>query len=715
MPEYKWPPMNQRRIMGKPVNRVDGPVKASGAGKYSQDIKRPNMLYGAILTSPHAHARVRSIDTSAAEKSPGVTAVRVISGPGTEIQWAGTEVAAVSAEREELARDAIRKIKVDYEVLDHFVNEENLAEAQRRNMASPAGEVVTGDPDQAFKDADVVSEGEYGIPVLTHCCLESHGQVIAWSGDKIEFFATTQNVSGIGGDLAKGLEIPATNVHTHQDHMGGGFGSKFQSDRWGAEGAQLSKASGGRPVKMHLDRRTELEIAGVRPSFFGKIRLGAKKDGTITVWESETRSTGGFGGGGLNAQLVPYVFSKIPNKRFNHTSVSTHTGGARAWRAPNHPQVSFLTCAAMDDLAAKMKMDPLELFSKNADYTDRAEVYRSQLKSAAEMAGWSKNWHQRGDSGRGPVKRGLGIGVGTWSGLGHNAECRTTIHPDGSVEIELGSQDLGTGTRTIITQTAAESLGLGMKDITLKIGDSNYPTAGASGGSTTVGGVSAATLKSTLNALEKVYEKVAPGLGAQPDQLEAVEGKIQVKGDSSKSMTWKEACRKLGVSPVTAMGENNRRSPGGLIDGGVGGVQIADVSVDVETGIVTMNKLSIAQDCGLIINPKTAESQCFGASIMAICGALMEERIMDAQTGRFLNAEMEFYKLAGIKDIGEIEVHLDITPEHDARGVVGLGEPPVIPGIAAISNAVANAIGVRVPHVPLTPNRVLGALERRRA
>jgi xanthine dehydrogenase YagR molybdenum-binding subunit len=180
-------------------------------------------------------------------------------------------------------------------------------------------------------------------------------------------------------------------------------------------------------------------------------------------------------------------------------------------------------------------------------------------------------------------------------------------------------------------------------------------------------------------------------------------------------MAWRDACKKMGVTPITAMGENDQRNPGGLIDGGVGGVQIADVSVDTETGIVTINKIAVVQDCGLIINPKTAESQCFGATIMSICGALYEERIMDAQTGRFLNADMEFYKLAGIKDIGEIEVHLDISPQHDSRGVIGLGEPPVVPGIAAIANAVANAIGVRVPRVPMTPDRVLAALERRKA
>ena len=712
MPNYSWPPMESRKVMGKRITRVDGILKASGKAKYNSDVHPEGMLYSAILHAPHAHARVRSIDASAAEKMPGVTAVRLLVQPGAEIQWSQAEIAIVAAEREEIARDAVRAIKVDYEVLPHLVREEDLQKAGSR--AKPAGEVVSGDPDQAFQQADVVHEGEYGIPVITHCCLEPHGQVIAWKGDQLEYWPSTQNVSAVGNDLAKNLELPATAVHTHQDNIGGGFGSKFQADVWGVEGARLSKASGGRPVKTFLDRRAELTIAGVRPSLFAKIKIAAKKDGAITAWDSRTWMTGGFGGGNLNADLLPYVYRNVENRRINHTAVQTNNGLSRAWRAPNHPQLSYITCAAMDDLAAKMKMDPLQLFLKNVGLTARPEVYESQLKKAADMIGWSRNWHPRGDSGSGHIKRGLGLAVGTWGGAGHNSQCQCTIHPDGAVEIALGSQDLGTGTRTIICQVAAESLGLPLNAITLKIGDNKYPVSGASGGSTTVGGVSSSTRKATLNALEKLFEKVAPSLNAQPDQLEAVDGRIQVKGDPSRNLTWKAACQKLGVSSITEMGAHSQNNPMGLTTGGVGGVQMADVSVDVETGVVKINKIVGVQDCGLIINPKTADSQMYGGIIMGVCAALMEERVMDEISGLCLNADMEFYKLAGISDIGEIEVHLEITPDHDKRGVIGLGEPATVPTIACIANAVANAIGVRVPTLPLRPRQVLAALNGRR-
>ena len=713
MAEYKWPPMNKRRVMGQRLNRLDGVAKASGRAKYSSDLNKPGLLHAVILTCPHAHARVKAIDISAAKNMKGVAAVRVMAEPGTEVQWAGWEVAVVAAPEETIARDAIRAIKVDYEVLPHVVREDDLSKVG--NRAKPAGEQITGDPDKDIQAAEVVSDGEYGIPVITHCCLESHGQVISWQGDQIEYHPSTQAVSNIGPDLARSLKIPATQIHVQMDYMGGGFGSKFPSDKWGTEGANLSKDTGGKPVKLFLDRATELTIAGVRPSAFGKIKVAGLKDGTITTWQSETWATGGLGGGGMPP--IPYVYTNIPNKRLNHTMVSINAGAQRAWRAPNHQQASFLTCSAIEDFAAKAGVDPLVVFDKNAGYTARAEVYRSQLKKAAELSEWKKLWHPRGDSGSGHLKRGLGIGVNTWGGAGHASNAIAKIHPDGTVEIEIGSQDLGTGTRTVIAMVAAETFGLPVSAINVKMGDNRYPTSGASGGSTTVGGVSSSTRKATVNALAKLLEAAAQSLSVQPDQLEAVDGRIQVIGDPSKNLPWKAACQKLGVRTISETGENNQRTAPqeGLNTGGVGGVQIADVTVDVETGVVKMNRLVAVQDCGLIVNPKTAESQIYGACIMSICAALLEERVMDQQIGRVLNAEMEFYKLAGLTDIGDIIVHLDITPEHDSRGIIGLGEPPAIGGIAAVTNAVANAIGVRVPMVPLTPDRVLNALERRSA
>jgi xanthine dehydrogenase YagR molybdenum-binding subunit len=703
--------MAKRKIMGQRLNRLDGPVKSSGRAKYPSDLNPQGLLQGALLTSPYAHAKVRSIDTAPAKSMPGVASVRTFVKVGDEVNWAGAELALVAADTEEQARDAVRAIKIDWEVLPHVVKDENLAKVGTR--AKAAGEKVTGDPDKAFAEADVKLDSEYGIPVITHCCLEPHGQVISWKGDNLEFFPSTQAVSTVANQLASLINVPAANIAVTCDYMGGGFGSKFPPDSWGAESARASKEAGGRPVKLFLDRATELTIAGIRPSHYAKIKIGAKSDGTITSWMSDSWSSGGAGGG--PATPIPYVYGNVPNLRINHASVSLNTGPQRAWRAPNHPQASFLTCSALTDLAAKLNMDPLAVFSKNANLTPREATYKEQLQKAAELIDWKNKYHAPGE-GKGTIRRGVGIGVAQWGGAGHASKCKVTIHPDGSVEVELGSQDIGTGTRTCITMVAAESLGLPMSAIKVKIGKNAYPASGPSGGSTTIGGVSTSTRKASLNALEKLFEKVAPSLGVPPTELEAVDARIQVKGNPNKALSWKQAAAKMGQSPIEEMGENvpAQAAREGLNTLGAAGVQMAEVEVDTETGIVKMRKLVAVQDCGLVVNPKTAESQVFGACIMSICSALYEERVVDQITGRVLNPDMEFYKLAGLPDIGEIVVHMDIQEKHDSRGIIGLGEPCAIGGTAAIANAVFNALGVRVPMVPVTADRVLNALGNKR-
>jgi xanthine dehydrogenase YagR molybdenum-binding subunit len=498
------------------------------------------------------------------------------------------------------------------------------------------------------------------------------------------------------------------------DYIGGGFGSKFSPDSWAVVGARLSQKAGGRPVSLWLDRATEQTIAGNRPSLFAKVKVAGKKDGTITGWQGETWGSGGVAGLTM-PNNVPYVFD-IPNSRRNHTSVRVNGGPSRAWRAPGNQQASYITCSAIEDFAAKAGLDPMEVFAKAVPYAPKArqDTYRLQLAKAAEMAGWNTLWHARGESGAGPLKRGLGLGIATWQGSGHASQCRTVINPDGSVRVEIGTQDLGTGTRTIIMQVVAETLGLPMSRINLLIGSSDLPRDGSSGGSTTVGGVSTSSRRSSVNALAKLFEAAAPDLGAQPDQLEAAGGRIRVKGTPGKSLTWEAACRKLGTASISEMGVFTARGDAaGMTTGGVCGVQIADVSVDVETGVVKVNRYTAVQDCGLIVNPRLAESQVHGAIIAGISTALFEERIMDPRTGKMLNPDMEFYKLAGIADVGDIRVYLDIREENDKRGVIGLGEPPAIPICAAIGNAVANAIGVRVPKIPMTPQHVIDALEGR--
>jgi len=327
--------------------------------------------------------------------------------------------------------------------------------------------------------------------------------------------------------------------------------------------------------------------------------------------------------------------------------------------------------------------------------------------------GWKARWHPRGDKTSGPVKQGLGLAMHTWGGRGHNSHCDLSIHPDGSVAIKMGTQDIGTGTRTSIRTIAADTLGLPLEAITLDIGDSEYPPDSASGGSSTIGGVSSATFRATVDARDQLFAKIAPALNAQPGDLEAADGMVRVASDHSRSMNWKTACSKLGAQTITVQGANP--GEGELTNSGVGGVQMADVSVDTETGIVKINKMVGIQDCGLIISTTQAKSQVLGAMIMGVTYSLYEEKVMDQTTGTMLNTGMDNYRLAGLGDVGELVVHLMTGPGYDEKGVIGIGEPPTVSPGAAISNAVANAIGVRVPFLPLTPDRVLEALEKAQA
>ena len=784
MPDYQWPDPEHRTLIGKRTARVDSPDKVSGRARYTYDVKRPGMLFGKMIRCPYAHAKVVSIDTSAAEKIPGVKAVEIVQKVGSTVPWAGDEVVAIAAVDEATAEDAARVIQVKYQPLSHLVSDaeppqgagesqgplsmddlgdmlENqvperqiieqiqqygvsfqateqdykdakeegvpdaVLEAVRKATVHPeaAGKTKSnyqkaaaqsqGEVDAAFGEAEAISEGLYGAPVVVHCCLEAHGSTSEWvDADHLFVHMSTQNVSGIAGQMAEPLKMPASNIRVHQDHIGGGFGSKFGPDRWGIATAQLSKKAGGKPVRLMLERDSELKVAGARPSAYARVKVGAKKDGTLVAWQSQSWGTGGPGGGGMPP--IPYCFN-VPNQRKAHTAIRNNIGPARAWRAPNHPQAAVLTMCALDDLAAKLNMDPYEFFLKNIELTRLANVYREEFPIAAELMGWKEKWHPRGQNVSGSMARGVGLSIHTWGGRGHASDCDLSIHPDGSVDIKMGTQDIGTGTRTCIAVVAADALGLKVEDIKLYIGDTLYPPSGGSGGSTTPGGVSSSTRRAVVDARDALFAKVAPALNAQPDDLECRDGRVRVKSDSNRSLSWKEACTKIGATPITCHGHNDQvaaKNKPDLTNSGVGGVQMAEVAVDSETGIVKITKMVAVQDCGLVIDPKMAESSVMGGMIMGISYALFEEKIMDPTTGRMLNADMEFYRLAGLNDIPELKVHMMTGKGYDERGVIGLGEPPVISGGAAISNAVANAIGVRVGILPLTPGKVLAALNQ---
>ncbi len=731
MAKLDWPQQGKAALLGKRHDRIDGVAKASGAARYAYDIIEDNMVLARALGCPHAHCRVKSIDVKPALKVPGVVAAEALKKPGDEIQWQGDLVAVVAGETEGAVAEGLAAIRVQYEVLDVFAQDDDLEAAQQAKRTRRAGQSTKLERDipedvedeeaweeeelrRLFKECDVVVEGQYGIPVITHMCLEPHGSTCLWQGDKLIAHLSTQNVSGTAGQFAGPLGIPATDVTIHCDYIGGGFGSKFAADTWGVAAASLAKKL-GRPVKLMLDRDLELKNAGTRPSGFIKVKIGADRNGVVKVWDSHHWGTNGIGGGVVSQGVIPYVFDP-PNRRRRATGIRVNAAPARAWRAPNHPQGAVLSQCAYDDIARALGIDSYEVFLRNLPTVSngKAEVYREQMEIAAKLMDWKAKWHPHGKGPRnGSVVTGLGMAIHTWGGAAHNSTAELKIHPDGSVEISLGSQDLGTGTRTVIALVVAETLGLKPEQVKVNIGWSTYPPSGPSGGSTTVGGVSESSRRAATAALNQLLEKVAGKLGVPADRLEAKDGRIQDSRNPETCVSWKEACSLLGMNPLVAKGEYRRgRTKTNLSSSQVAGVQMAEVAVDLETGVVRMKKFVAVQDMGLIINRKAAESQVLGAAIMGIAYALFEERILDPQTGAFLNAELSDYLLPRLGDVGEIVVHLYEPPEEYQRGVVGLGEPPVISPGAAISNAVCNATGVRVPNLPLTPKRVLDALAK---
>ncbi len=682
-----WP--ENRHWIGSHTQRVDGPAKVTGKARYSHDAAPEGWLYGMILRSKWPAAEIKSIDLERARKIPGIkAAITVRDGPRT-VRYYGEELAAVAGTSKDACLDALRAIRVEAVPKPFVVREEQAKEegaprvwADSSNLSKPHV-VEKGEVDKGFEGADAVVEGFFTTPVQLHHPLETHGNTVAWTNEGLTAWASTQGISSVRDGLASNLKLPQNKVRVISEFMGGGFGSKFGPGVEGQLAARLSQEAKA-PVRLMLTRFDEALAVGNRPSSFQKVKLGAKSDGTLVAYELESFGTAGIGsggstegGGGGAGFPAPYIYS-VPNIRVKQSGVAINAGSARAFRAPGHPPASFGMESIMDELAVKLNMDPVELRLKN----DPSEIRQKEYKLGQERFGWKEKYRKPGSS-PGTVKIGVGCAGATWGGGGRGTKAEAQINPDGTVEIRCGTQDLGTGTKTVIAVIAADILGLTPGDIDVRIGDTEYPPSGGSGGSTTAASVSPA-----------IYDTCTKALIELQDQT----GLADARGEH-----WKAACKKLGVNPLVVSGQWQR----GLSSSGAGGVQFADVEVDTETGFVKVKRITCIQDGGLIVSKLTCESQVNGGIIMGIGYALYEERIMDPTTGFVLNPNFETYKLPGLTDAPEIDV---VLLDMSERGVIGIGEPVTIPTAAAIANAVANAIGVRVNSLPITPARVLAAL-----
>ena len=729
--------------IGKPTERYDGPAKAMGKGKYTADVHLPGMLYARIIDATIPHGRIISIDTTAAEKLPGVRAVHVIEhvygvaelrDPKLEtpsrypvIRYAGQPIAGVAAVTQQIANDAAKLVKVQYDTMPFVVDRSEArsdeapvvfpgpadAAGSAGGGGGPAGVPQkgnvhgpqrrnTGDIEKGFAEADVVVEGEYFTQVQTHSALETHGFVVDWKPEEVTVYASTQGTASVRSEFADVFKLPKSKVRVITEYMGGGFGAKFGAGNEGVVAAHLSRKANA-PVKLMLDRRQE-HIVCNRPDSHQKLRIGAKHDGTLTAIELISYGTAGVGTGAGTAGPATNLY-KCPNLLTEEYDVFINAGPGAAFRAPGHPPGCFAFEQTIDDLAVKLNMDPLALREK-IDENPARKVERQVILERT-------NWRNRKPAGSdaGPIKRGMGIAQSVWYRfVSMNSSCEVRVSRDGSVELMSAVQDLGTGTKTMLAVVVAEEFGIPPSSVVIRIGDTRFPIGPDSGGSVTTGSISPAARNAAYQAKQKLFVTVASKLGTTPDNLAMQNGRVIFKNDPSRSFTLKQATAKLPTDEISAQATRVAEYSKDRIT--YGGVDYVELAVDTETGRVHIEKVFGAHDCGRPINPTGVINQINGGILQGISYALFEQRIMDRNAGYMLNANLENYKILGACEVPEIEIALiENYIAQSSTDAAGIGESAgIITLAAAIGNAFYNATGVRMRKIPMTPANVLSAL-----
>jgi len=745
----KMPAWGETKIVGKGIPRVDAFERVSGKAEYTYDVILPDMVYGATLRCPHAHAMVKSIDTSAAEKMPGVVAILTAKSPGTEIGWysvgygggplqsklfdphcryQGDEVAAVAAQTPYQAWDAVKAIKVEYEVLPFAVDEDSAAKQDAAklyeggNSTGKPNPQRRGDVEKGFAEADVVLEETFSTSVQMHAAIEAHGSVVKWEGEKITIWDSTQGIyDGSMLPFARSMKMPYNNVRVICRYMGGGFGSKLELGKYTVMAALLARKA-ARPVKMMLSREETMLAVGNRPDARMTLKAGVKKDGTLTALQLTNVYTPGAYSYGASVGFLVQELYTCPNITITESGVYTNTGRARAFRAPGFPTGAWALEQMMDMLAEKIGMDAVEFRLRNftnVSQTRKNMPYcsaglRDCLTEGAKKFGWKEA--KAGKKSEGSIKRGYGMAAGLWvmgsGGPPYTAEIR--MFSDGGVTIKTGAMDLGTGTKTGACMVAAEELGIPLENIRIVNADTAItPYASSSGGSMTLASLVPAVRRGAWLLKRQVFDWAAEALGVQADDLQFSNNAIESRSNPAKRKTLEELFRSKGVLDVIAIG-NREPNPADKVVMPFS-AQFAEVEVHVRTGEVKVVRLVSANDSGRVVNLKTYESQVVGGMTQGLGYALTEKRVMDRQTGKMCNANLHDYKVPGALDV---PVDYQVVPidlkdnECNNVGCKGLGEPGHVPTAAAIANAIYDAIGVRPLNGPLDNRMILELLSK---
>ncbi|HEY6911962.1 MAG TPA: molybdopterin-dependent oxidoreductase, partial [Myxococcales bacterium] len=721
-----WDGSASLRVVGQRVPRIDGPEKVTGRARYAFDVQLPGMLHAAVVRSPHAHARIKSVDVSAAAAMPGVQATYVVErilGPAELkikpvsaekyplIRYEGAPVAAVAALTPAQAEDAARAVRVEYEVLPHVADMDDARKPgaplvfaapveqagsaggggaakdvpQKGNVRGPTVGGNDKDVEKALAQSAVRFEQEYRTEVQTHSAIETHGVVADWHDDGVTLYATTQGIHSVQDEIAKLFQLPKSKVRVVSEFTGGGFGAKFGAGNYGVIALHLSRKA-KRPVRLFLDRRAEHLAVGNRPSSIQRLRLGAAKDGALQAIALEAFGSAGCAAGAGCAGPAKNLYPAAA-VRTEENDVFLHTGPAAAFRAPGHPQGAFGLEQAMDELAEKLGIDPVALRDRN----DAHPARREERRIGREKFGWDA---ARARKSNGSLKRGVGFAQGLWYNFdGPPSNAEVLVHDDGSIECRSGVADIGGGIRTACAQVVAEVLGVRPQDVNVHIGDTAFPQGPPSGGSMTTQLLTPAVRL----AAERVRAEALKGGGTD---VRAAVRKLghTVRGYASR------------VNDYAGWNDGDRYTAT------IGGAQFVEVEVDTQTGIVKVLRAVAVHDCGRPVNRLAIESQINGGIIQGVSYALHERRVIDRGTGRMLNADLEHYRIAGARDVPHIEaIVLDHFRGRTNTDVSGIGEPATVPTCAAIANAVAHATGVRVRTLPITPWRVLEALKGARS
>jgi CO/xanthine dehydrogenase Mo-binding subunit len=750
-PKQKQDQWEETTVVGTARPRIDAYDRLSGAAVYPSDVVLPDMLFGAILRCPHAHARVLSVDSSAAQAMPGVTAIISDATSGCDIPWQasgggpasrlfdphcryeGEAVAAVAAETPYQARDALRAIAVEYEPLP-FVSDADAALAPGAPSATGTDSNRTaeelsvyerGDTSAGFAEADVVIEESFTVDYMLHTALEPHGAVARWDGNKLTVWESSQGVFRPQQQIARALGLPLSHVRVIGHYVGGGFGAKLATGKYSIIAAILARRT-ARPVKLFLSREETMLCVGNRPGGRMRLKAGAKRDGTLTALEFEAVASGGAyspSGTGLWDWQIRDLY-RCPNVRTTAESAYINAGEERPMRAPGHPQGSWALEQVMDSLAERLGLDPVEIRLRNLTAVSQARggmPYTSTgleecLREGARAFGWN-DAKKRSRRGNGNLVRGVGMGACVWvaGAGGPPATVIVKYFSDGSVNLNMGASDIGTGTKTVMAMVVAEELGIPVENIQIEHADTaTTQFATPSGGSKTVPTESPAVRAAAIDCREQLLEMAAKDLEVPVEDLVLDGGAVVARDDREKKIDVREISDFRSRQVVIGVGYRGPNPEGKATCPFA--AQFCEVEVNTRTGEVRVVRFLGAHDSGRVMSRLSYDSQVYGGIVMGIGFGMTERRVLDArQTGKMVNLAWHEYKIPTALDVPADMISLPIEVDDDecnTVGAKGLGEPVTIPTAAAIANAVYDATGVRVTSTPLNPTRLAELLAR---